>query len=122
MNVIKESNAVTAKVTVISLWSKCEGVRGHENNATYEVEVPAGGDHIQTLERAFARTNQDDRPKGHEVCSTSSGDILVLDGRHYLVENSGYHELTLTESEMVQKLTSRDTSLGFDFMAKNHLL
>ena len=47
---------------------------------------------------------------------------MVLDGKHYLVDSPGYHELTLAQSEAVQLLTSRDTAFGYDFMIKHGLI
>lgn len=112
----------TADVRIISLWSKCEGIPGQEDNATYTVRVIRADSAIGTLEAAFRVTNQDDRPRRHNVCSTSAGDIMVLDGNHYLVEGMGFRPLTLVESEKIQKLTSRDTSFGYEFMVKHDIL
>lgn len=111
-----------AAVDIISIWSKCQELPGHENNFKYTVSVRRNGKAEHMLEAAFRLTNRDDRPLGGEVCSTSSGDIMILDGQHYLVEDFGYHKLTLAQSEQIQKLTSRETSFGYNFMAEHNLL
>jgi len=111
-----------AAVTIISIWTKCAELPGHENNYSYVVIVRRSGKPTHMLDAAFYLTNRDDRPLGNRVCSTSSGDIMVLDGQHYLVEDLGFHKLTLVESEQIQKLTSRDTALGYHFMAKHGLI
>lgn len=113
----------TATVTIISIWSKWEGLegqlRGRDKNFTYDVEVPCEATPTATLENAFCLTNRDDRPNGNRCCSTTAGDIVVLDGQHYLVAGNGYTPLSPAQSEAIQKLTSRDTSFGLDFMVKH---
>ena len=74
------------------------------------------------MENAYALTNRDDRPMGRQACSTTAGDIMVLGDRHYLVEGCGFRPITLAQSSMIQQLTSRDTSFGFEFMVKQGLL
>jgi len=109
----------TAKVTVISIWSK----DGPDSpNPSYEVTVPRGKNEAKTLDAAFALTNRDDRPKRTEVCSTSAGDILVLDGTSYFVDWVGFKALTPAQAEAVQKLTSRDTGMGWEWLVQRHLV
>lgn len=115
--------AATAKVTIISIWSKWEGLegklRGRDQNFEYTVEVPVGPTPEATMDQAFILTNHDDRPHGNRCCSTTAGDIMVLDGQHYLVAGEGFTKLSPVQSEAIQKLTSRDTSFGLDFMVKH---
>ena len=47
---------------------------------------------------------------------------MSVNGHHYLVENIGYHLLTGKEVEAIKRLTSRDTSFGYDDMVKRNLL
>lgn len=114
-----------AAVTIISIHSKYPEIgRG---NVTYTVKVPVIKSPIKpsverTLSEAFSMTNRDDRPMGQQVCSTSSGDIMVLNDEHYLVERDGFRKLTLEQSEQIQKLTSRDTSFGYEFMKKHNII
>lgn len=107
-------------VTIISIWSKCPERR--RGNVAYSVKVPNDTEVNRVLEHAFSLTNQDDRPLSNQVCSTSCGDILVFKNEHYLVQTLGFQRLTLAESEKIQKLTSRDTGLGYDFLVKNKMI
>jgi len=84
------------------------------------VEVPCETSPEATLENAFCLTNRDNRPNGNRCCSTTNGDIMVLDGQPYLVEGSGYSKLSPAQFEAVQALTSRDTSFGLDFIIKHN--
>ena len=120
---------MNATVTIISIWSKIEGLEGRlagrTENFQYDVEVPifVGEDtHEDLLEKAFELTNRDDRPHGNRCCSTTAGDIMVIEGNHYLVEMSGFHKLYLRESEAIQKLTSRDTSFGYKWLTSKNLI
>jgi len=122
---------MNATVTIISIWSKWEGLEGklagRDQNFQYDVQVPYEGDNIETqldaiLEGAFVMTNMDDRPNGNRCCSTTSGDIMVVNGIHFLVSPCGFNRLTVEESEAIQKLSSRDTSFGLDWMRRKGLL
>jgi hypothetical protein len=108
-------------VTIISIWSKAPEI-DRPNNVVYDVIVPTGDNHEDTLEAAFAMTNMDNRPMGNRACSTSAGDIMILNGEHYLVSRCGFTKLTLDQSEKIQKLTSRDTSFGLEFMLKHNII
>lgn len=108
-------------VTIISIRSKAPEI-GRYENVQYDVSVPAGETSSRTLQFAFAATNHDQRPMARQACSTSVGDIMVLDGTHYLVDSDDFRTLTEQESEAIQKLTSRDTSFGYDFMVENGIL
>lgn len=120
------TSAPTAQVQIISVWSKIDGLEGRllgrDKNVEYTVEVEAGRTAEETLENAFALTNRDDRPMGRKACSTSAGDIMVLDGTHYFVEGCGFRALTAEESVKIQALTSRDTSGGYDFLTSRGLI
>jgi hypothetical protein len=109
----------TAKVTVISLWSKRAG---QAVPPAYDVEVSRCPDPVETLNLAWVLTNRDDRPKAKEVCSTSAGDIMVLDGRHYFVDLTGFQPMTQAQSEAVQTLSSQDTGMGWDWLLVHHLI
>ncbi len=113
-------------IHIISIWSKINDVegalRGRNHNFEYDVTVPEGRGDTEALELAFALTNRDDRPHGQSCCSTTSGDIMVLRGQHYLVDPNGYHALTPEESTAIQALTSRDTSFGYSFLKKHKLI
>ena len=108
---------IMTKVGIISIHTK----RGPDN-FEYEVEVTNKGTIEAMLEAAFEQTNLDNRPLGNQVCSTSAGDIMTLGGKHYLVLNMGYQPLSLEESMQIQKLDSRDTSMGYDWLVKQNLL
>ncbi len=110
-------------VTIISIWSKIDGLEGklhgRDQNFQYSVRVPEGATAQQTLENAFVATNVDNRPNGRRCCSTTAGDIMILDGIHYLVAGCGFTQISLAQSEAIQKLSSRDTSFGLPFMVKH---
>lgn len=73
------------KVTIISFWSSLRGGKAFR----YEVLVPPGETADETLEHAYSETNRDGRPYGKQACSTTAGDVMYLDGQHYLVEAHG---------------------------------
>jgi hypothetical protein len=120
------ASTVETMVKIISIWSKwdcLEGVvTGRDQNVEYDVQVPLGDTDLETLDNAFGLTNQDDRPLRHKVCSTTAGDIMVLDGQHYLVEGIGFAPITAEQSAAIQKLSSRDTSAGLAFLTKHNLI
>lgn len=117
----EKSSVKTSEVTIISIWSKAPEI-GRHDNVTYTVTVPAHENVIDTLEEAFMATNADNRPMGNRACSTTAGDIMVLNNEHYLVAGCGFTKLTETQSTKIQALTSRDTSFGLAFMVKNNLI
>lgn len=105
-------------VTIISIWSK-----RHRNDPPVRYDVSAQGDTVNaTLERAFALTNVDNRPLALQVDATTTGDIMLLDGKHYLVEDQGFHELTEAEAQRIEHLGSEVTSKGYDWLVREHLL
>ncbi len=112
----------TTTVKIISIWSKIDGLEGRlshrDHNVEYEVEVPTGSTRAETLEAAYDLTNRDDRPMGNQACSTTAGDIMVLDGQHVLVAPAGFTAITEAQSKAIQALTSSDTSLGMDWLVK----
>lgn len=113
-----------ATVTIISIWSKIDGLegklRGRDQNVAYILEVPAGPTPEATLHMAYALTNADDRPLGTKACSTTAGDIMVLSGQHYFVDWTGFKALSLAQSQAIQQLSSRDTGMGFEWLVKHH--
>jgi len=123
---MNETLNATATVTIISIWSKIEGIEGaalgRDRNFKYHVEVPCESSVEATLENAFCATNIDERPNGSQCCATTTGDIMVLNEQHYLIERSGYSALSAAQSEAVQKLTSRDTSFGLAWLITHNLI
>ena len=105
-------------VTIISICSKQE----NESNRVYTVEVESGSNDEQTLEIAWNRTNLDSRPFSRQVCSSSVGDIFILNGQHWFCKSSGFRRITPQESFKVQQLTSRDTLFGWDWLVEKGLL
>jgi hypothetical protein len=120
------NKSTVAKVVVTSIWSKIEGAEGRlmgrDKNVVYPVIVKRGETAEDTLENAFVKTNADDRPFGTTCCSTTAGDIMKLDGQDYLVGIFGFHAITADEAAQIAKLSSRDTSFGYDFLVKRGLI
>lgn len=83
-------------VTVISLWTR--RFRGQNTPHQYDILVPASPTIKEMLADAYWLTNVDGRPRAKEVCSTTSGDIFILDGNYYLVAAIGFHLLTQAEA------------------------
>lgn len=106
-----------ATVTIISLWSKA--APGQSSNVKYDVTVPRSSEVNVMLEAAFCLTNAPDRPMGCPACATTAGDIMVVDGRPYLVEPHGFHPLTQAESERIQQLTCLQTCFGYDNLVRS---
>jgi hypothetical protein len=100
-------NVIT--VTITSMWPTGEKA----GPRTYDVFIETQPDDVDEniLGRAFVLTNMDNRPLRHEVCSTSAGDFMTLNGKAYLVENMGFHRLTPAEFARFQKLTTREKPL-----------
>lgn len=114
------------KVTIVSIWSKIDGLEGRlmgrDKNSVYDVEVELGASVEETLSNAYTLTNLDDRPHGRSACSTTCGDLMILDGVHYFVDGCGFKVLTEEQSAAVQALSSRDTSFGFGYLQEKGLL
>jgi hypothetical protein len=106
------------EVTIFSLWTKA--AKNHVKAVRYSVQVPAGRTPQGTLENAFKLTNRDDRRD--TVCSTSAGDLMLLDGQAYLVEFGGYHPLTEAEMTAVLALWPIDTTFGYDWLTEQQKL
>lgn len=102
-------------VKIISIWSKADG---SGSNYVYSIVVPNASTPEGVLENAFRLTNQDSRPQRHVCYSTSAGDIMVLNGQHYLVERTGYAKITREQSHAIQNLTSRDTAFGLNYLIR----
>ena len=105
-------------VTIISLWSK---LRWPIPPVQYEV-LAQDGDVETTLQDAFAVTKVDGRPMGKQACATTTGDMMVLDGQHYLVEHIGFHELTEAEAQAIMQLSVLETWRGYDRLVQDHLI
>ena len=105
-------------VTIISLWST---LRWPAPPVRYDV-LAQDGDVEATLQDAFAVTNVDGRPMGKQACATTTGDIMVLDGQHYLVEHIGFHALTEAEAQAILQLSVLQTSWGYDRLVRDHLI
>lgn len=116
-----EQNTTTKEAVVIicSIWTRRNAT---DVPARYTVRVPVGETPTQTLEHAFVLTNRDDRPHGRSVCSTSVGDIMQLEGAHYFVDLVGFKEITPAQSLAIQRLTSRDTGMGWDWLVEKGLV
>lgn len=107
-------------VKIHSLWTK-EVERSVA--PSYTVTVPRGATILETLENVFVATNIDSRPRGNEFCSTSSGDILEVQGAFFLVEGVGYSSLTTSQAmTLIEFHTSRDSGLGLDWLIKRGIL
>lgn len=116
-----ESKSPMVKVTIISINSKNPADPKNSSNKVYTIEVRSGKTKGGTLEHAFEATNIDDRPYGTSVCSTSRGDILILDDQHWLCD-SGWTPITQEQSFQIQQLSSRDTSMGIEFLIEKGLV
>lgn len=110
-----------ATVTIISMHSRAYRP-APALPPQYTVEVERRDEAIITLDKAWELTNREDRPRAKEFCSTSAGDLMILDGQYYLVEGGSYHPLTPAEAEAAMKLTTRDTSWGYDDLKKHNLI
>ena len=107
------------EIGVISIWTKRTA---EDSPVAYSVRVEEQPTQEAMLDAAFVLTNRDDRPLWRNVCSTSIGDVLVLDNQPWLVDKVGFKRLTSAQFEAVKALTSRDTSGGFDWLIKQGLI
>lgn len=89
-------------VRIISLWSD------QRPPFTYTVIVPKETSTEAVLDEAFAETNRDDRPHSQEVPATTCGDILLLDGQHYVVRGIGYEPISDAEVDRLIALGQYD--------------
>jgi hypothetical protein len=105
-------------VTIISLWST---LRWPIPPVQYDV-LAQDDDVASTLEDAFATTNMDGRPMGKQACATTAGDMMVLDGKHYLVEPSGFHKLTEAEAHAIAQLHVLQTCWGYERLVENRFI
>lgn len=87
------------KVTIISFWSSLRGGKPFR----YDILVPLGETVEETLECAYAVTNRDGRPYGKQACSTTAGDVMCLDGQHYLVEARGFRAITEKDVRAIEQ-------------------
>lgn len=84
-------------ITIISLWTR--RFRGPTAFNQYDVEVAAAPTIGKMLQAAYVQTNLDGRPHGKHVCSTTTGDLMVLNGVYYLVAAQGFHQLTQEQAD-----------------------
>jgi hypothetical protein len=103
------SNNKTKTVTIISLWTR--RVHGPGSRHAYDVSIPGKPTVTEMLRDAYAITNMDGRPHGKQIWSTTSGDMMVVDGVYFLVASVGFHLLTRKEAD--QEIVLAD-SLGWD--------
>lgn len=108
-------------VTIISLWSKLRKPLPPPPPIQYDV-LAQDGDVATTLEDAYAVTNMDGRPMGRQAWATTTGDMMLLDGKHYLVEPHGFRELTDAEAQAIKQLDCRETCGGYDRLVENRLI
>jgi hypothetical protein len=99
------NNKTTKTVTIISLWTR--HFQGPAVPHQYDVTVPVAPTVKAMLESAYARTNDDNFLRPSKVWATTAGDLMVLDGTHYLVASSGF--LLLTSDEVAQEITVADS-------------
>jgi hypothetical protein len=100
-------------------------------NVTYTVPVAKQADDEATAEEAFRQTQnalgvevtnhwiERECPK---VPSTSVGDLIIVNGTIFLVDNAGMRQLTNNEAIAWQKISTRDAIFGWDFCTKNNIL
>ncbi len=95
-------------------------------------EVPTGykipyleqGEIDDVLHYLFRQTNRVDGTEyisthNIKVRSTSVGDIFIVEGRHFIVDNIGFIEVNRENSAKWEHLDSRDQSLGWRWNFKN---
>lgn len=99
------NNKTTKIVTIISLWTR--HVHGSGVPHQYDVTVRIAPTVKAMLEAAFHRTNDDGYLRPPKVWSTTAGDLMVLDGTHYLVASRGFRRLT--SEEVTQEITIVDS-------------
>ena len=97
-------NQKTKTVTILSLWTRR---RDPKRIHQYDVSVPAAQTVEDILEAAYAETNRDGRPLAKVVCSTTAGDVMTLDGTHYLVAGTSFR--LLTGEEVTHEIELADT-------------
>jgi hypothetical protein len=109
------------QIEIISIWTKHTAT---DTPFKYNVEVllSPGDSHVDLLDKAFMATNVDNRPHRMEVCSTTEGDLMKLDGQYYLVDDVGFSPVTAEEADKISKLTARETMWGLKDMRKHNLL
>jgi hypothetical protein len=120
------------QITITSLWSKLHPA-SHNANLTYIVELDAEYDQMlpgenrtdwihRALEAAYALTNRDGRPFARAVCSTSTGDIMVLDGQAYFVEGIGLAALSPAQAAAAARLSVLETYRGYTWLREHNLI
>jgi hypothetical protein len=109
-------------VTIISITSKIIEIPERNQNQVYTIGVIPGVSDEQTLEIAWDHTNLDNRPHGRKVCSSSVGDIFILNGQHWFCNSVGFVKITPEQSFEVQQLTSRDVMFGLEWLIEKGLV
>jgi len=102
-------------VTIISRWT---------DNLVYSVTVAQGwGETVEdALHSAFNLTNQDDRPLRKQVCSTSVGDLMIVNGEYWLVDRSGMKKLDEQQAIAWQQIDARDAHDGWDWCVQQGVI
>jgi hypothetical protein len=91
---------------------------------TYCINVPDDGSKTiaHKLSIAWRQTNHVDETeviKNLPVRSSSVGDIIGIDGRHFIINNTGFIEVSIEVALAWQSLPSRDVSMGWDWVLKH---
>ncbi len=84
------------RVTIISLWTRRSN--GPMAPCIYTITIPAARTVAKMLSHAYYLTNVDGRPMSRSFCATTSGDLMVLGGIHYLVAARGFHQLSALQA------------------------
>lgn len=110
------------RVTIISIWNKLTNNPPGEPAFRYDILVPKGT-RKETLDRAYGITNVDERPLPTQVCATTAGDVMILNGKYYLVDPIGFHPLTEAEAGKIEReLSPLQTTYGYAWLVKQGLL
>jgi hypothetical protein len=108
----------TKAVTVVAIRAHLES----EPLKVYTITVPEGPTPVATLELARQAGTGENRPLNRFVPPVRPGDIMILDGEHYLVQIASFAKLSQPESIGIQKLSLKESSFGYAFMTKNNLV
>lgn len=114
-------------VTIFSNWTKrlmtkqAEIVNGEQGLLDrYEVWIPDARTVAEALEAAWELTNDaNKRPYAQQVCSTTVGDLLLVEGQHYLVTHFYFEPLTEAEAQAIRGLGLADPVVFDQWVAKN---
>jgi hypothetical protein len=122
----EKSTRPRVRVTIVSLWSKIDGLEGilshRDHNVTYSIVIPAGDTDEDTLEAAFMLTNLDTRPNAAHACSTTVGDLMLLNRQWWFVDRTGFIAITEAEARQVKELSSTETGRGWAYLRDQKLV